>query len=393
MALEIERALLRLAKPGLRLLEDEALNAEAPVDLLGDDLTPIPSFFIRNNGRLPVLGADAAERWTLTLDGEVERPRAWTLSELKRDFPVVSLTAVLECAGNGRAGFAAATEGLQWTLGAIGCARWTGVRLADLLAAAGVRRSAVYTGHFSPDERAGKPGQPAISRGLPIEKALAPETLVAFAMNDEPLPYLHGGPLRIVAPGFPGSAWQKWLTRIAVRDREHDGEKMTGTNYRLPREPVRPGDAIDPARFTVITDMPVKALITAPLAGFAANPGELAVRGVAWSGHVPLASVAVSADGGASWREASLEAGADRFAWRRFTAPVEASRLGPVTIMARATDAKGGAQPLDGAPWNPRGYCNNAVHRARRDRSALRVQRSSSSTSTGWWSETFVSVS
>ncbi|MFL5149076.1 MAG: molybdopterin-dependent oxidoreductase, partial [Microvirga sp.] len=188
MALEIERALLRLAKPGLRLLEDEALNAEAPVDLLGDDLTPIPSFFIRNNGRLPVLGADAAERWTLTLDGEVERPRAWTLAELKRDFPVVSLTAVLECAGNGRAGFAAATEGLQWTLGAIGCARWTGVRLADLLAAAGVRRSAVYTGHFSPDERAGKPGEPAISRGLPIEKALAPETLVAFAMNEEPLP-------------------------------------------------------------------------------------------------------------------------------------------------------------------------------------------------------------
>ena len=182
-------------------------------------------------------------------------------------------------------------------------------------------------------------------------------------MNDEPLPYLHGGPLRIVAPGFPGSAWQKWLARIAVRDREHDGEKMTGTNYRLPREPVRPGDAIDPARFTVITDIPVKALITAPLAGFAASPGELAVRGVAWSGHIPVASVAVSADGGASWREARLEAGADRFAWRRFTALVEASAFGPVTIMARATDAKGGAQPLDGAPWNPRGYCNNAVHR------------------------------
>ena len=182
-------------------------------------------------------------------------------------------------------------------------------------------------------------------------------------MNDEPLPYLHGGPLRIVAPGFPGSAWQKWLARIAVRDREHDGEKMTGTNYRLPREPVRPGDAIDPARFTVITDMPVNALITAPLAGFAASPGELAVRGVAWSGHISVASVAVSADGGASWREARLEAGADRFAWRRFTALVEASAFGPVTIMARATDAKGGAQPLDGAPWNPRGYCNNAVHR------------------------------
>src|SRR3954463_10723262 len=265
MALEIERALLRLAKPGLRLLEDEALNAEAPVDLLGDDLTPIPSFFIRNNGRLPVLGADAAERWTLTLDGEVERPRAWTLAKLKRDFPIVSLTAVLECAGNGRAGFSAPTDGLQWTLGAIGCARWTGVRLADLLAAAGGRRSAVYTGHFSPDERAGKPGQPAISRGLPIEKALAPETLVAFAMNDEPLPYLHGGPLRIVAPGFPGSAWQKWLTRIWVRDCEHAGEKRPGTDYRLPIRALDPNtEKFDPAEFAVITDMPVKSLITHP---------------------------------------------------------------------------------------------------------------------------------
>ena len=117
MALEIERALLRLAKPGLRLLEDEALNAEAPVDLLGDDLTPIPSFFIRNNGRLPVLGADAAERWTLTLDGEVERPRAWTLAELKREFSIVSLTAVLECAGNGRDDFYPSTAGQQWTTG------------------------------------------------------------------------------------------------------------------------------------------------------------------------------------------------------------------------------------------------------------------------------------
>src|SRR5215213_345220 len=304
MALEIERALLRLAKPGLRLLEDEALNAEAPVDLLGDDLTPIPSFFIRNNGRLPVLGADAAERWTLTLDGEVERPRAWTLSELKRDFPVVSLTAVLECAGNGRAGFSAATDGLQWTLGAIGCARWTGVRLADLLAAAGVRRSAVYTGHFSPDERAGKPGQPAISRGLPIEKALAPETLVAFAMNDEPLPYLHGAPLRIVAPGFPGSAWQKWLSRVWVRDREHDGALMTETDYRLPRRPLRPGDPIDLADLAVIEDMPVKSLVTSPGDGFVARPGErIEVRGFGWSGRGPVRTVTVSADSGKTWRE------------------------------------------------------------------------------------------
>ncbi|HEX8168380.1 MAG TPA: sulfite oxidase [Beijerinckiaceae bacterium] len=363
MPLQAERELLRREKPGLRVLDDEALNAEAPVDLLGGRLTPVPAFFVRNNGRLPPIAADAAERWTLTVDGEVDRPRAWTLPELKRAFPVVSLTAVLECAGNGRAGFAEPTEGLPWTLGAVGCARWTGVRLADVLRAAGVRPGAVYTGHFSPDESADSPGRPAISRGLPIEKALAPETLLAFAMNDEPLPYLHGGPLRVVAPGFPGSAWQKWLTRIALRDREHDGEKMTGTNYRLPAAPVRPGDAVDPARFSVIADMPVKSLITSPAEGFeAVAGGSVEVCGVAWSGHVPLASVAVSVDGGATWREAALEE-AEPFAWRRFTARLPVPGPGAVAVMARAANAAGRAQPLDGAPWNPRGYCNNAVHR------------------------------
>ena len=207
--------------------------------------------------------------------------------------------------------------------------------------------------------------KPALSRGLPIAKALAPETLVAYAMNDEPLPFLHGGPLRIVAPGFPGSAWQKWLARIWVRDREHDGEKMTGTNYRLPRRPVAPDGPFDPADFAVIEDMPVKALVTAPAEGFRAAAGApLAIRGFAWSGHVPVASVAVSADGGATWHAAELEGAGERFAWRRFRA-VLAVPPGPVTLAARATDAAGRAQPLDNAPWNPRGYCNNAVHRVR----------------------------
>src|SRR5690606_10309446 len=111
-----------------------------------------------------------------------------------------------------------------------------------------------------------------------------------FEMNGEPLPALHGGPLRIVAPGYPGSAWQKWLDRISLRDREHDGEKMGGTDYRMPRRPIAPGEPLDPAEFEVITDMPVKSLISSPAPGFTVAVGEtLAIEGFAWSGATPLA--------------------------------------------------------------------------------------------------------
>jgi sulfite oxidase len=245
----IDRVLIARDKPKLRLLDDPAVNAEAdPVDL-DATTTSLDRFFVRNNGDLPPIDATAADDWTLDVTGEVDHPRAFTLRELKQRFEVVSVNAVLECAGNGRAFFTPAVSGAQWTLGAVGCARWTGIRMADLLHTCGLRAAAVYTGHHSPDRMIGKPDRPALSRGIPIEKALRPETLIAFDMNDEPLHALHGAPLRVVVPGYPGSAWQKWLTRLDIRDREHDGEKMSGTNYRLPLDPVGPGDSIDPARF------------------------------------------------------------------------------------------------------------------------------------------------
>ena len=361
-----QRALVAAEKPELHILPTVELNAETPAHLLDDDITPIGRLFARNTGDMPVMDADAIAAWTLAIDGRVRIPRRWTVRELQREFAAVTRIAVLECAGNGRAFFPEPAGTVLWQHGAAGCVAWTGVRLADLLAACQLLPDAVYTGHYSPDLRLDSSG-PALSRGLPIEKALAPETLVAWAVNGAPIPPLHGGPLRLVAPGFPGSASQKWITRIAIRDREHDGERMRNLHYRLPRVPVRPlgpGERFDEALFDVITDVPARAVITAPADGFAAPAGApLAVRGHAWSGHVALARVEVSGDGGTTWHVAQLGPLPDRFAWRRFAVTLPAPRAGAIEIVARASDAQGRAQPLDSAPWNPRGYCNNTVHR------------------------------
>src|SRR5215213_3872646 len=188
---------------------------------------------------------------------------------------------------------------------------------------------------------------------------MGPETLLAFEMNDEPLPFLHGGPLRVVAPGFPGSAWQKWITRIWVRDCVHDGEKMGGTHYRLPRHQISPGEPIDTSEFDIITQMPVKSLITFPEENFSLRSGDrLVVRGFAWSGRAPISSVLVSADNCKTWHPAELERYADKFAWRRFSFAIQSPVEGPVVLAARASDQESNTQPLDPTPWNPGGYCN-----------------------------------
>jgi DMSO/TMAO reductase YedYZ molybdopterin-dependent catalytic subunit len=344
-----------------RRLPDAALNLEPPVEALHAEITPVGVFFVRNNGTLPEPTEADEAVWILSIEGLVRQPLRLSITELRERFEPVELVSVLECAGNGRASISPTVDGLPWGLGAVGCASWTGIRLADLLTAVGVDDRAVYLGFEGADHAIGKPGVQALSRGLPIAKAMAPETLLAFAMNGAPLAREHGSPLRVVAPGFPGSAWQKWLTRILVLDHEHDGAKMTSLDYRMPRHPLSPGDPLKPAEFEVITDMPVKSLITEPAADFQAT-ASLSVAGFAWSGHGSVAMVEVSADGGTSWQPAQLEEGQGPWAWRRFRAEGLTPPPGPVLLLARATDLQGRTQPLH-PTWNPRGYLNNAVHR------------------------------
>lgn len=350
-------------KEGLTVHNDRPLNAETPAHLLDPDVTPTRNFFIRNNGIPPE--NTSPEGWRVKIDGEVNEPLDLSIDDLKNRFEVVTYRLQLECGGNGRAGFNPPASGNQWTIGAIGNAEWTGVRLRDVLEAAGVRDSAVYTGHFGADSHlSGDPEREALSRGMPMSKAMEEHTLIAFAMNGEDMHPQNGAPLRIVAPGWPGSTSQKWLTRIWIRDQEHDGQGMTGMSYRVPRYPVAPGAEVPLEDFEIIGSMPVKSVITHPESGFRVNGGQrsLDIRGQAWAGDRRVERMEVSKDFGASWQEAQVEPPPNPYSWQRWRATVDFPMEGYYEIWARATDTEGVMQPFTVA-WNPRGYLNNAMHR------------------------------
>ncbi|MBL9200961.1 MAG: molybdopterin-dependent oxidoreductase, partial [Opitutaceae bacterium] len=232
-----------VGKEGLSVMNDRPLVAETPAHLLDDAITPAKHLFVRNNGHAPAPEMLDPDKWTLEIAGEsCERPTTFSLKELKAKFQAHTLQMVLECAGNGRSEFNPPATGNQWTTGGVGCPQWTGVRLADVLRHCGIRKDAVYVGYYGADPHlSGDPKKSAISRGVPIKKALEDESLLVFAMNGEALPVQNGHPLRLMFGGWAASTCGKWVKKIVIRDREHDGEKMTGHSYRMPRYPVAPG--------------------------------------------------------------------------------------------------------------------------------------------------------
>ncbi len=352
-------------KEGLAILGDRPLNMETPPHLLDDSVTPASRLFVRNNGVPPDASAAAEESWSLTVDGEVGSPTTLSIADLQSQFETVTLQLQLECGGNGRKFFSPGASGNQWTFGAVGCPQWTGVRLADVLNAADVKDRAVYTAHYGADAHlSGDPAKDAISRGVPIAKAMDPHNLIAWAMNGEAMPLMNGHPLRLVIPGWPGSCSQKWLTKITLRDRVHDGAKMTGSSYRVPKNPVAPGTPVPDGDMQIIESMPVKSLITAPATGarFAASE-EFEVRGHAWAGDLDVAAVDISVDFGATWRTATLDRPANKYAWQHWRASVRFDEPGYYEVWARARDEGGRMQPPLPPGWNPKGYLNNMMHR------------------------------
>ncbi len=348
----------------LIVLSDRPWNVETPPHLLDDVVTPADKMFIRNNGSVPT-DIDL-KAWTLTIDGEsVKATKTFTLQELKDKFKHYTYQLLLECGGNGRSGYNPPASGNQWSEGAVSCAEWTGVRLRDVLASVGLKPDAVYIGYYGADKHlSGDTSKAPISRGVPMRKALEEETLLAWSMNGADIPLMHGHPLRLVVGGWPASTSGKWLDRISVRNKVHDGEKMGGDSYRVPAYPVEPGAKVPDEDFRIIESMPVKSVITYPRSGALLERGQgLAVRGHAWAGDLAVKDMMISIDYGATWQLCKLKAPKNRLAWQQWTADVRFPGKGYYEVWAKATDTRGQSQPMVIPAWNPKGYINNACHR------------------------------
>ena len=282
------------------------------------------------------------------------------MDDLKQ-LPRVELVSVLECAGNGRSFYQPTLAGLQWQYGAVGNARWAGVRLADVLKKAGYKSSAKEVLFNGADVPIGT--MPDFQRAVPLEKALHADTMLAYEMNGQPLPASHGFPLRVIAPGWAGDSWVKWVTNIEVRDKEFDGFFMK-TAYRHPMRTVAPGSAVDASLMTPVTLLGIKSVIASPVEGQTLAEGQTTVRGVAWSGESPVARVDFSADNGRTWQPAKLGADQARYAWRMWEAQWTPRQAGSYVLMARAFNRSGETQPLV-QEWNPSGYLWNVVPQVR----------------------------
>ena len=343
-----ERLIVRSRRP-----ED----LETPVELLDSFITPNDLFYVRHHDYAP--RAEAGP-WTLQIDGEVSRPLTITLDELKR-MQRTTVTVTLECAGNGRAFFDPPVAGIQWEKGAVGTARFTGARLADVLKRAGVKSTGTYVALDGADRAIGK--MPEFIRNVPIEKAMHPDTLLAFDMNGAPMPPLHGFPLRAVVPGWEGAYSVKWLQHIQVLDHEHDGF-FVKTAYRYPTKRVPPGATVDPKDMAPLTGLVVKSIITSPAERASIKAGPVRITGFAWAGENDIAKVDVSNDNGATWYPAELGPDRARYTWRKFTYEFKITAPGSYRLMSRATDDKGNTQPIE-AQWNPSGYLWNVIDRVR----------------------------
>jgi sulfite oxidase len=352
--------------PAMVVHEAEPYNAEPPAErMVGAPLTPVELFYSRNHGPVPSISAD---EWRLRVDGLVERPLTLSLADLRTRFSAHTVTATLQCAGNRRAGLTAVREipGEDlWREGAISTARWTGVRLVDVLAAAELRSDARFVEFVAPDVSELADPPQAFGASISVQKALAPEVLLAWEMNDEPLPQLHGAPLRVVVPGYIGARSVKWLERITAGT-EPSGNYFQRVAYRLlPPD----ADPADPSGGLQLSSVALTSAILSPLDGARVPRGAVTVCGWALAGDGrTVFRVDVSGDGGRQWIQADLEQPLGPFAWTLWQAVLPPDRVaaGSTEIVARAWDSTGTLQPA--APehvWNPKGYANNSWPRAR----------------------------
>lgn len=340
-------------EPQLVQLSTRPANYESVRSTFTTRITPTERFYIRCHHDTPVVDP---RTWRLSLGGLVKTPLSLSLDDLSA-MKQVSVEAVLQCAGNGRALFQPRMPGVQWRRGAMGNAVWRGVRLSDLLARAGVSSEAAML-QLTGADRPAVAATPQFIRGLPIAKGLHRDTIVALEMNGAPLTPLHGAPARLVVPGWVADGWMKWLTEINVQKDAPRGF-FYETAYRYPVEPVAPGAAVPPEKMQPMSQLNVKSIIGSLDDGAVVAPGKQLVVGVAFAGEKGVRGVEVTVDGGRTWAPARLDPSPSPYGFTRFTYEWTAAP-GSARVASRATDRDGVAQP-DVAAWNPSGYLYNAV--------------------------------
>lgn len=354
-AVDAEDACQYAIESGLVVHRAHPLNCETSVPaLIGGVVMPNAHFYVRNHFQIPDLDTDT---WRLNVGGLVDRPLALSMHDL-HTMHSETVVVTLECAGNGRSRLDPRTQGEQWDLGAVSTAEWSGVPLREVLDRAGVASQAREVLFRGADRGGvdGKDGPIAFERSLRLDDALDGEVLLAYAMNGEPLPIQHGYPLRVIVPGWYAVASVKWLTDIELVGEPFAGHFQADT-YFFERE--RDGAV----QREPVSLQRVRALVTEPSEGESVERGELAVRGVAWSGAAPIARVDVSIDGG-PWQEARLVGTRNRHSWQWWELIARVDEPGPVSIRARATDLAGREQP-EAPEWNRLGYGNNAIQALR----------------------------
>lgn len=352
-----ELAALPGKKPLLRL-SHRPPNYETPVSYFTDAITPNDAFFVRYHlSEIPEI--DPA-KWSMTVSGG-QNAITLDLAALKA-MPAAEVVAVCQCSGNRRGLSNPHVAGVEWGYGAMGCARWKGARLKDVLASAGVPQNAVeiaYNGaDFAPVDKT-----PDFAKSLPMWKALDENTLLAYEMNGAPLPHWNGAPVRLVAPGWTATYWMKHITDMRILDKPFDGFWMKSA-YRIPVGLFPTVDRFvsqETATNTPITEMVVNSLIVSPPDGAKIRAGRLSVAGLAWDGGRGVERVDVSIDEGGQWRPAKLGDDLGRFAFRAWRFETRADP-GPLTILARATNAAGQTQ-VSKAIFNAAGYHHNVVSR------------------------------
>lgn len=327
---------------GLIVRQKAPLNLEFQFSSLNEWCIPVEQFYVRNHFPTPEIDG---ETWRLRVGGAVEQPMEFSLEELHA-LPKTRMAATMECAGNGRVYYEPVKEGLQWQNGAVGNAVWTGVTLRDVLESAGVKPEAVEVvlvgadrGVVDGGKKTASPGAIAFARSLPLGKALSDSTLLAYAMNDEPLTAEHGFPLRAVVGGWFGMAWVKWITDIRVVERPFFGYWQTRDYFRWEREFGEP-------TVVALSEMEVKAQIARPVNGSRVPFGRpVRIFGAAWGGEIPIDRVEICIAGHTDWQPATLLAPEEGYAWRFWEFLWTPPQPGRYTLLCRAIDSEGNCQP------------------------------------------------